>query len=498
MSVGYGIAMVLLPPFHRDQLETLDKESLITLILSMQEQMLSMHEQMAKMAAELQSLRDQLSKNSRNSGKPPSSDGYAKPQPKSLRPKGERKSGGQPDHAGHTLERVSDPDHVVLHPAESCAKCGTDLTGMPTNVIEKRQVFDLSLLRFEVTEHQAEVKSCPGCGCSAKGKFPAEVTQPTQYGSRMKALAVYLSNYQMLPLARLCELFADLTGHAPSESLILTACETVAEKIVPSLAAIREQLIASPVVHCDETGQRVKGRLRWLHSVSTGRLTFYSTHPKRGQEAMRAIGILPHFRGRAVHDALASYFQFEQCAHALCNVHHLRELKFMEENYPQTWMAPMANLLLEIKDEVEAAPPGWTSLPQERLAHYERRYEALLQCGFAANPPPPEMSPKKRGRKKQLPPKNLLDRLSKYRNETLAFMRDFRVPFDNNLAERDLRMMKQKQKISGTFRTQQGAETFCAARSYISTTRKQGHAVLDAIHDALLGKPFMPADPMPE
>ena len=213
---------------------------------------------------------------------------------------------------------------------------------------------------------------------------------------------------------------------------------------------------------------------------------------------MREIGILPRFRGRAVHDAWVSYFQFDRCAHALCNAHHLRELKFVEENYRQAWAVKMADLLLEIKDEVEAAPPGWTSLPQERLAHYERRYEALLQCGFAANPPPMEPPPKKRGRKKQSPPNNLLDRLSKCRAETLAFMRDFRVPFDNNLAERDVRMMKVKQKISGTFRTQQGAETFCAIRSYISTARKQGHGVLGAIHDALRGKPFMPAVPMAE
>jgi|TARA_Y100000310_G_scaffold57392_1_gene52586 transposase len=483
--------MAPLPSFRRDQLNALDKESLITLILSMQEQI-------ATMAAEIKALRDQLSKNSRNSGKPPSSDGYAKPRPKSLRPKGDRKSGGQPGHPGQTLERVGDPDHVVPHPAVSCGECGIDLTDIPTDVVETRQVFDLPPIRFEVTEHQAEVKSCPGCGGRVKGTFPPEVTQPTQYGSRVKALAVYLSNYQMLPLARLCELFSDLTGQAPSESLILTACETVAGKIAPSLEAIREQLIASPVVHCDETGQRVRGVLNWLHSVSTRRLTFYATHPKRGQEAMRAIGILPQFRGRAVHDALASYFLFDQCSHALCNAHHLRELKFMEENHEQAWAAPMADLLLEIKDEVEAAPPGATSLPQERLAHYERRYEALLQRGFAANLPPPETTPKKRGRKKQSPPKNLLDRLAKYRDETLAFMGDFRVPFDNNLAERDVRMMKVKQKVSGTFRTTAGAETFCAVRSYISTARKQGHAVLDAIQDALLGNPFIPAAPVAE
>ena len=207
---------------------------------------------------------------------------------------------------------------------------------------------------------------------------------------------------------------------------------------------------------------------------------------------MHETGILPRFQGRAVHDAFAPYFKFDQCSHALCNAHHLRELKFVADEYDQAWASEMTGLLLEIKDEVAASPPEWTSLPLARLAHYERRYEALIECGIAANPPPVQPQVKQRGRQKQSPPKNLLDRLSKWRNETLAFMRDLRVPFDNNLAERDLRMMKVKQKISGTFRTRAGAQTFCAIRSYISTARKQGQAVLGAIHDALLGNPFIP------
>ena len=222
-------------------------------------------------------------------------------------------------------------------------------------------------------------------------------------------------------------------------------------------------------------------------------MTFHAVHPKRGREATHATGILPRFRARAVHNAWGSYFTFDQCAHALCNAHHLRELNFVTDEYDQAWAAEMSGLLLAIKDEAEAAPPGSMSLPRERLVDYERRYEALLQCGFAANPPPPETAPKQHGRKKQSPPKNLLDRLSKRRDETLAFMRDFRVPFDNNLAEHDVRMMKVKQKIPGTFGARAGAETFRALRSYISTARKQGQGVLGAIHDALLGNPFIPA-----
>jgi transposase len=309
----------------------------------------------------------------------------------------------------------------------------------------------------------------------------------------VKAVSVYLSNYQFLPLARLRELFSDLYGHAPSESWIVSASKEMVDEIAPALASIREQLVASPVLHSDETGLRVEGRLNWLHSAGTEGLTFYAVHPKRGWDAMHETGILPRFQGRVAHDAFASYFKFDQCSHALCNAHHPRELKFVADEYGQEWASEMTGLLLEIKDEVSASPPPWTSLPRERLSHYERRYAALLQCGFAANPPHKESPPKKPGRRKQSPPKNLLDRLSKWSDETLAFMRDFRVPFDNNLAERDVRRMKVKQKISGTFRTREGAETFCAIRSYISTARKQGKAVLNAIHDALLGNPFIPA-----
>jgi transposase len=325
-----------------------------------------------------------------------------------------------------------------------------------------------------------------------KGDFPSDVTQPVQYGPRLKAQASYLNNYQFIPLARTCELLGDFYGHTPSEAFVLDANATLVDQAEPSLATIKQQLIAADVAHFDESGLRVEDRLNWLHVASTNQLTYYAVHPKRGQVGMKALGILPEFKGRAVHDHWKSYFTFDNCQHALCNAHHLRELQFVLDQYEQNWAREMAQLLLDIKDEVHEAPLDQTTLSPELLAHFEQRYNELIAQGLEANPPPADPPPRKRGRKKQSPPKNLLDRLQQFKPQVLAFMYDFRVPFDNNSAERDVRMVKVKQKVSGTFRTRTGAETFCAIRSYISTVRKHGRNVLDAIHDALTGNPFVP------
>jgi transposase len=471
--------------YSHEQLEALDKEMLIDIILAMQEQL-------AEQAKLIQELRDQLAKNSQNSGKPPSSDGLKKPQRRSLRRKSGRKSGGQKGHPGHTLRMVEQPDHIQVHQASACPHCAKDLSEVEPGGYEKRQVFDVPPVGIEVTEHQAEIKYCPDCGQRVKGTFPAEVTQPTQYGARLKAQASYLNTYQLIPLARTCELLGDFYGHTPADALVIEANTTLAERIEPSLAAIWRQLIAANVAHFDESGVRVEGQLNWLHSAGTAYLTFYAIHPKRGQVGMRAIGILPAFQGRAVHDYWKSYLAFDNCQHAFCNAHHLRDLQFVTDQYEQPWAQAMAQLLLDIKQEVENAQPHQSALSAPLISHFEQRYDELLQQGFEDNPPPADPPPKKRGRKKQSPPKNLLDRLQNYKPQVLAFMYDFRVPFDNNLAERDVRMVKIKQKISGAFRTRSGADTFCAIRSYISTVRKHGYNVIDAIYDAFTGEPFIP------
>jgi transposase len=476
--------------FDRDQLEKLDKENLISIILTLQQQIEQLQEVIAQQAAELQSLRDQVSKNSRNSGKPPSSDGLRKP--RNLRQKSGRQQGGQEDHPGHTLKMVEQPDHVKVHAVSICDHCSTDLTSIEPYGYERRQVFDIPPVRLEVTEHRAEIKVCPACKRQVKGHFPAIVSHSVQYGSRLKAQASYLNSYQLIPLARTCELLEDFYGHRPSEAFVLAANSTVVHQIEPSLAVIKQQLINSDVVHFDESGLRVEGKLHWLHVASTKALTYYGVHRKRGQVGMQAIGILPLFEGRAVHDHWQSYFAFEQCQHALCNAHHLRELQFILEQYQQPWAQHMSQLLLDIKAEVDTAPLKHISLSPKRLIHFEQRYDKLIAQGLKANPPPDTPATKKRGRKKQSPPKNLLDRLQNHKSQVLAFMADFRVPFDNNLAERDVRMVKIKQKVSGSFRTSTGAETFCNIRSYISTARKHGLNVINATHNALIGNPFIP------
>jgi transposase len=299
--------------------------------------------------------------------------------------------------------------------------------------------------------------------------------------------------YQLLPLKRSCELLGDFYGHAPSEAVILGAIDQAHEQIQPSLQVIYQQLVEAAVLRHDETGMRVEGRLNWLHVTSTERLSYYAVQRQRGQAAMRAIGILPQFKGVSLHDGWASYFQFHDCTHALCNAHHLRELRFVEEQYQQSWATQMAQLLRAAKREVADCSNNQLALAPQRIRFYHQHYETLLQQGFQANPTPATPPPQKRGRQQQSPPKNLLDRLQKYQQATLAFISDFRIPFDNNLAERDIRMMKVKQKISGTFRTQRGAALFCDIRSYISTVRKQGQPLIHALYQALLGQPFIPA-----
>ena len=478
--------------FDRNQLAGLDKEALLSIVLTLQQQVQQLQQTVAEQAAVIQSLRDQLAKNSRNSGQPPGSDGLKKPRTRSLRKKNGRRSGGQKGHKGHTLEMVEQPDQIRVHKVSTCPHCAADLASVEPCRQERRQVFDVPPVRVEVTEHQAEVKVCPRCGGQVKGKFPMDVTQPVQYGPRLQAQASYLNTYQLIPWARTCELLGDFYGHTPAEAIVLTSNATVVDRIASSVNAIKQHLIAAAVAHFDESGLRVEGQLHWLHVASTDHLTRYDVHAKRGQEGMKAAGILPKFKGRAVHDHWQSYFTFKDCQHALCNAHHLRELQFVVDQYEQEWAQGMMQLLLDIKAEVEAAPPEQMSLSPERLAHFEQRYDELIAQGLEANPPPVDPPPKKRGRKKQSPPKNLLDRLQQRKPQALAFMYDFRVPFDNNQGERDLRMIKVKQKVSGAFRTRAGAETFCAIRSYISTARKQGQNVIGALHSALMGNPLIP------
>ena len=440
--------------------------------------------------AQVRQLQDQLAKNSRNSSKPPSTDGFQKPAPKSLREKSRRPSGGQPGHAGQTLTMAGKPDRSVTHRVDACQRCGRSLADLPPDGMEQRQVHDLPPLRLIVTEHQAEIKRCP-CGRLNKAAFPEAVNAPVQYGPGLKAAAVYLKNYQLLPYERTCELPGDLFGCPISEGPLANILGECHARLEQPVQQIKERIAQAPVAHFDESGARVEGKLWWLHAASTPNATCYEIHPKRGSEALDAIGILPDFLGRAMHGFWRPYFGYG-CAHGLCNAHHLRELIFVREQHQPDWAAAMIDCLLDIKPAAAQARPAAGHLTEDQLRAFQARYQSILDQGYAQNPLSPAPAGKKRGRRKKTKPRNLLERLDQHRQEALAFMYDFNVPFDNNLAERDIRMMKVQQKISGLFRSQEGAKAFCRIRGYISTARKNAMGALDAIARAFTGVPFVP------
>ena len=475
-----------------DQLQQLEKSELIDHVESLYAQLKRLACQVQQLEQTVKRLENQLAKNSTNSSLPPSSDWRQKPRPRSLRKKTGKKPGGQRGHTGQTLQMRDAPDQIESHHLFTCPNCCEDLSQVAPKGYKRRQVFDVPPVSLLCTEHQAEIKQCPRCEQISMADFPPQVSQPVQYGPRIVAQVSYLNSYHFMPIARTTELLGDFYGHQPAAALVAKSNNAVEHQIASSLSAIREQLQKAPVGHFDESGIKVNGKTQWVHVASTEQLTCYQIHEKRGQQAMVEIGILPEFTGRALHDHWASYQAFENCSHAYCNAHHLRELQFITDQYQQPWAQKMSQLLLEIKSFVEQTAQVACELAPNRIADFESRYDQILTEAKAANPPLSQPGPKRRGRVKQSPAKNLIDRLDKHKRATLAFMHDFTIPFDNNLVERDIRMIKLKQKVSGGFRTKAGAQTFCAVRSYISTVKKQGGKVIDAITQALLGNPFIP------
>lgn len=441
----------------------------------------------------VQQLEEKAAKDSHNSSKPPSSDGLCKPKPKSLRPPSNRPTGGQPGHPGQTLRMVAKPDHTVRHPVECCSRCGRSLAKQSPDRVERRQVFDLPEPKLLVTEHQAEIKTC-ACGCVNRAAFPPEAAAPVQYGPGVKSAAIYLRDYQLLPSDRLTEIMRDLFGcDTFSEGTLANLSADCSRRLEPVDAFIRDLAAKAEVAGFDETGVRATGSLHWLHTVSTRWLTWYFAHKRRGREAMNAANILPDFRGRAVHDFWDSYLKYD-CDHAFCNAHLLRELIFLWEEQNQKWAKPMIDHLLAIKAAVDTArDAGLAALLAEDLDRFLKRYLQIVESGYAQNPlTESSAGPKRRGRRKQSKARNLLDRFRDHPDGILAFMRDFSVPFDNNLSERDLRMMKLRQKISGTFRSFDALVDFCRIRGYVSTARKNGINALDALRRVFLGDPFIP------
>jgi transposase len=432
-------------------------------------------------------------KDSHNSSKPPSSDGLGR-KPRSHRKKSGKSSGGQTGHQGQALLQVLTPDSVITHRPKHCEQCGYDLHQEVGRIKERRQLHDLPDLRLQVQEHHIEAICCPACQHGTTAQFPEGMDAPAQYGPRVQALAVYLSQFQLLPLERTCEALRDLCQCSLSQGTLVNWMTEAATTLEPTLQRIKALLLAGSFLHADETGIRIKGLLHWVHVAATRFLTLYGWHRKRGQEAMEQMGVWPQFVGRAMHDRWASYDRYS-CAHSLCGAHLLRDCLFVAEQEKQPWAQEMVEVLLLMQQGVEHfRSQGAQALPKEVRDDWIAQYFHVLASGFAAHaaqaPPETSLAPKRVGRKKQDASKNLLDALLKRADQVLAFLDDFSVPFTNNQAERDLRMIKVQQKISGTFRSPEGATAFCAIRSYLSTMRKQGRSMLAAMTAVFAGSPF--------
>lgn len=457
-----------------------------------------LQEQLATMSQVVKDLQHRLSQDSHNSSLPPSSDRFGRPpRTHSLRERSGKKPGGQAGHQGKSLPLVSTPDSIQVHALSCCPDCQHDLTQMPVVSVERRQVREVPVPQVVVTEHQAQRKYCPRCQRLQVASFPQGVSAPVQYGPTVQALSVYLNQYHLVPMERTTEVLRDLLGIEVSTGSIVAWVQAAAKTLAPVDEQIKTALKKEVVKHKDETGAFAlgkNGKQHWFHVTSTQRFTHYHFHRSRGRAALLEDGIMTDDPSIYVHDCYGPYFTFEQAEHALCGVHLLREVIAIYERTAEAWAEQMIwvlKIFKAITEEARAA--GMSQLPEDVVRLMRACYIGVLRLGQKAHPST-EVGPKpKRGRPKRAPASLLVARLHTYRHEVLRFVSDLRVPFDNNLAERDLRMIKLQQKISGTFRSEEGAIAFACVRGYLSTLRKQGLDLFSGLCHTLSGHPILPA-----
>ena len=447
-----------------------------------------LREQVAGLQAQVADLAARLGQNSGNSSRPPSSDGLAKPAPKSLRKKTGRKPGRPKGQPGVTMQLSGCPDRVVRHQPACCSRCAGGLAGAAEAGMIRRQVTEIPLVKAEVTEHRLIGRAC-GCGTVTWGEAPAGVTAPVQYGPRAVALGVYLWHGQFLSRDRARSAMADMFGCAPSPGALASMSRKIAGVIAPALDAVTGVLAGAGVAHFDETGFRVAGKLAWVHSASSGKYVLVTVHARRGRAGMEAAGVLPAFAGIACHDAWAPYDTWDNVAgHALCNAHLLRELAAVTEtgtDLDVTWARQAADALLALKDAADAArAAGRDGISQDILEKHGTWFCDAAAAGTALNAARRSPLQKKRHA--------LATRMAARADDYLRFARDLRVPFDNNPAEQVIRMSKLRIKVSGCMRSVKGAETFCAIRSYLATAARHGITWLDALTRAAEGNPWIP------
>lgn len=448
-----------------DLSQTVEKQS---------EMIIDQNKTISDLDARLKKLEKQANKTSKNSSLPSSTDGFKKT--KSLREPSKKKPGGQVGHKGTTLKMTLHPDRIEKHTPEICQGCGYQLDEVEPQKTIRRQIFDLPTLNLQVTEHQAIFKICLNCQCKNEGQFPKYITQPTQYGTHLTSVLAYLNHYQFVPHDRLKQLTKDIFGAKISTGTLVNMTKRFYDLLETTEVSIKENLLASHLLHLDETGCYVDGSRHWLHVTSNKQYTHYFVHEKRGSKAIEANGILPYFKGTAIHDHWTPYFKYDDCTHALCNVHHLSKFKGILDFEDQPWIKKMSELILEAKTYSEdTAYP----LPISKIQAFEKRYLEIIQEGYLTNPLKPH--------EKNTDSIRLLNRLSKRQEEVLEFLYQVDVPFDNNLAERDVRMTKTKQKVSGCFRTEEGANYFARIRGFFSTCQKQELNIIESIETILMG-----------
>ncbi len=426
-------------------------------------------------------LERQLKMSSNNSSKPPSTDSFNKPSRKqSLRQTGKNPSGGQRGHKGSTLQQSETPDETVVHTLSICPECDADLSEIAGTVSQRRQEFEIPAPQIKIVEHQVLSKTCPCCKAKVEALFPEGINAPVQYGTNVKAYAAYLATEQFIPEDRLQALFRDLFGLSIATHTLVGFNKKLHENLAGFQQFCLEKLRVSGLCHLDETGYRIAGKMTWLHTCSNQEWTYYHGSPKRKSLLMGLTGVV-------VHDHWKSYFQLPGVKHSLCNAHHLRELNARIEE-DESWASALKDLLLKLcheKHEHEGVVPA-------KVRHWGwGLYDKLITKGLTYHERLSPYKPKEKGRPARRKGHNLLIRLRDYKEDILRFMADPTVPFTNNQAERDLRMMKVKQKISGGFRTQEGADVFIRIRSYISTLKKQDLNVFESIKLAMCGQ--MPA-----
>jgi transposase len=453
-------------------------------------------ENVAALEARVKELEGQLAQNSENSNWPPSRDKNRKPKrTRSMRQKSDKPAGGQVDHPGRTLQKSMSVDEIEVHRPAVCEHC-THPLGLDAKVpqTERRQVIELPPMKLAVTEHQVQHLHCPACGKVSKGRFPAAVSKAVQFGPNLRALSVYLNQHHLIPMKRLSEIINDWFGTTLSPGSIASWVEQSGMQVKSVVEQIKAALSGSPVLHCDETGLYVEGRRVWLHVHATPQLTLFEPQAKRGKVGIDALGILPNFAGTAVHDNWSAYHTYG-CAHALCNAHLLRELLYAHEVDGHPWAEAFKAFLLDLYHQVKTArTQDATALTVEQLAKAEVGYQILIEQALLATAPPSEgWTPSARGRPKKPKARNLAERLDTQRRSILAFAYNFDIPFDNNLVERDIRMVKVQQKISGCFRSWDGAVASFLLRSYLSSMRKQGHSVFSVLRQLFAGQIFLPA-----